>query len=102
MVDIVNQSCDLEAPTNTSTSNDFLMKGDHIVITEGFYGGKFGMVSKVDMLTRTLAFFSDSLNHHIWVLLAIPFKLLEATHSLHWGRHAVKRGHGVYKFGNSY
>ncbi|KAG1763985.1 hypothetical protein EV702DRAFT_1051525 [Suillus placidus] len=85
VVDVVDQSSDLEftvavdslamyigdirkqAPTITSINDDFPMKGDHIVVTEGFYGGKFRVVSKVNMLTRTLAFFSDSLNHHIWV-----------------------------------
>ncbi|KAG1743673.1 uncharacterized protein EDB91DRAFT_1081055 [Suillus paluster] len=54
-----------EAPTNVST--DTPMKGDYFVVTEGFYIGEFGVVSKVDMRSRTLAFFSASIHQYIWV-----------------------------------
>jgi ribosomal protein L24 len=54
-----------QAPENLSIDDDFPMKGDHVVVTDGFYGGDFGVVSKVN--TRKLAFFSESLHQHIWV-----------------------------------
>jgi transcription elongation factor len=80
-----------QAPTNTLIGNDFPMKGDHVVVTEGFYGGEFGVVSKVDMLNGTLAFFSDSLNHHIWV----PIRMTAFNPNPTALRYTPQRGYDV-------
>jgi ribosomal protein L24 len=57
------------ASTNVSHELDTPMKGDHVVVTEGFYIRKFGVISKVDMKSQALAFFSESIHQHIWVLM---------------------------------
>lgn len=55
------------ASANVSHELDTPMKGDHIVVTEGFYASKFGVISKVDTKSQTLVFFSELIHQHIWV-----------------------------------
>lgn len=47
-------------PAHVITNIETPMKGDHVVVTEGFYTCEFGEVSEVDAMTQTLTFFSES------------------------------------------
>ncbi|KAG2351048.1 Hsp70 protein-domain-containing protein [Suillus spraguei] len=87
MIDVLDQSSEFEftiaidllamfigeiskrASANALHEVDTPMKGDHVVVTKGFYIHKFGVISKVDTKSQTLAFFSESFHQHIWVLI---------------------------------
>ncbi|KAG1717626.1 uncharacterized protein EDB91DRAFT_1259476 [Suillus paluster] len=58
-----------QGPTNASICNDTPMKGDRVVVTEGIYVCEFGEVNEVDGMTWTVAFFSDSRQTTITVLM---------------------------------
>jgi ribosomal protein L24 len=67
------------------------MKGDHVVVTEGFYVREFGVISKVETKSQTLAFFSDSLHQHIWV----PIRMTAFHPNPTALRHTHERGYDV-------
>ncbi|KAG1719027.1 hypothetical protein EDD22DRAFT_855130 [Suillus occidentalis] len=59
------------ASANVSHELDTPMKGDHVVVTKGFYAREFGVISKVDTKSQTLAFFLELIHQHIWVPIRV-------------------------------
>ncbi|KAG1839350.1 hypothetical protein F4604DRAFT_1940856 [Suillus subluteus] len=76
---------------NVSYDHDTPMKGDHVVVTEGFYVREFGVISKIETKSQTLSFFSDSLHQHIWV----PIRMTAFNPNPTALRHTHERGYDV-------
>lgn len=79
------------ASANALHEVDTPMKGDHVVVTEGFYIHEFGVISKLDTKSQTLAFFSESLHQHIWV----PIRMTAFNPNPTALRHTHERGYDV-------
>ncbi|KAG2108193.1 uncharacterized protein F5147DRAFT_773777 [Suillus discolor] len=78
-------------PNSNSLLQSIRWRRDHVVVTEGFYVREFGVISKVDTKTQTLAFFLDSLHQHIWV----PIRMMAFNPNPTALRHTHERGYDV-------
>ncbi|KAG1895981.1 uncharacterized protein F5891DRAFT_1193612 [Suillus fuscotomentosus] len=76
---------------NVATVIETPMKGDHVIVTEGFYACEFGEVSEVDLRTQMLAFFSESQQLRI----TVPIRMTAFNPNLAALRHTPERGYDL-------
>ncbi|KAG2088936.1 uncharacterized protein F5147DRAFT_788635 [Suillus discolor] len=78
-------------PANVTTVIETPMKGDHVVVTEGFYACEFGEVSEVDLRTQMLVFFSESQQLRI----TVPIRMTAFNPNPAALRHTPERGYDL-------